>query len=63
MFKDTRATRHTRSRYPIFQSSMTRIARAPLVTAVSSVGVADLLENSIAATGSQSNMAISILQD
>jgi enoyl-[acyl-carrier protein] reductase II len=63
MFKDTRATRHTRSRYPIFQSSMTWIARAPLVTAVSSVGVADLLENSIAATGSQSNMAISILQD
>ena len=34
MFKDTRVTRHTRSRYPIFQSSMTWIARAPLVTTV-----------------------------
>jgi hypothetical protein len=40
-----------RSRYPIFQSLMTWIARAPLVTAVSSVGVVDLLEYSIAATG------------
>lgn len=51
MFKDTCVTRHRRSRYAIFQSSMTWIARAPLVTAVSSVGVMDLLENSIAATG------------
>jgi enoyl-[acyl-carrier protein] reductase II len=63
MFKDPRVTRHTRSCHPIFQSSMTWIARAPLVIAVSSAGVMDLLENSIAATGSQSNMAISILQD
>jgi hypothetical protein len=49
--KTPRVTWHTRWRYPIFQSSMTWIARAPLVTAVSSAGVMDLLESSIAATG------------
>ena len=30
MFDGNRVTAHTRSRYPIFQSPMTWIARAPL---------------------------------
>ena len=47
MFDGNRVTAHTRSRYPIFQSPMTWIARAPLVTAVSSAGAMGLLENSI----------------
>jgi enoyl-[acyl-carrier protein] reductase II len=47
MFDDNRVTAHTRSRYPIFQSPMTWIARAPLVTAVSAAGGMGLLENSI----------------
>jgi enoyl-[acyl-carrier protein] reductase II len=47
MFEGNRVTAHTRSRYPIFQSPMTWIARAPLVTAVSSAGAMGLLENSI----------------
>ena len=38
MFDGNRVTAHTRSRYPIFQSPMTWIARAPLVTAVSKAG-------------------------
>jgi len=47
MFDGNRVTAHTRSRYPIFQSPMTWIARAPLVTAVSAAGAMGLLENSI----------------
>lgn len=47
MFIGNRVTAHTRSRYPIFQSPMTWIARAPLVTAVSKAGAMGLLENSI----------------
>jgi enoyl-[acyl-carrier protein] reductase II len=47
MFDSNRVTAHTRSRYPIFQSPMTWIARAPLVTAVSAAGGMGLLENSI----------------
>jgi enoyl-[acyl-carrier protein] reductase II len=47
MFEGNRVTAHTRSRYPIFQSPMTWIARAPLVTAVSAAGAMGLLENSI----------------
>jgi enoyl-[acyl-carrier protein] reductase II len=47
MFDGNRVTAHTRSRYPIFQSPMTWIARAPLVTAVSAAGGMGLLENSI----------------
>jgi enoyl-[acyl-carrier protein] reductase II len=47
MFEGNRVIAHTRSRYPIFQSPMTWIARAPLVTAVSSAGAMGLLENSI----------------
>ena len=47
MFDGNRVTAHTRSRYPIFQSPMTWIARAPLVTAVSKAGAMGLLENSI----------------
>ena len=47
MFEGNRVVTHTRSRYPIFQSPMTWIARAPLVTAVSSAGAMGLLENSI----------------
>ena len=47
MFEGNRVIQHTRSRYPIFQSPMTWIARAPLVTAVSSAGAMGLLENSI----------------
>ena len=47
MFEGNRVTAHTRSRYPIFQSPMTWIARAPLVTAVSAAGGMGLLENSI----------------
>ena len=35
MFDGNRVTAHTRSRYPIFQSPITWIARSPLVTAVS----------------------------
>src|SRR5215218_1392933 len=46
MFDGNRVTAHTRSRYPIFQSPMTWIARAPLVTAVSAAGGLGLLENS-----------------
>ncbi len=42
------SSRHTRSRYPIFQSPMTWIARSPLVSAVSAAGGMGLLENSIA---------------
>src|SRR4030095_8275375 len=48
MFDGNRVTAHTRSRYPIFQSPMTWIARAPLVSAVSAAGGMGLLENSIA---------------
>ena len=47
MFEGNRVTAHTRSRYPIFQSPMTWIARAPLVSAVSAAGAMGLLENSI----------------
>ena len=47
MFDGNRVTAHTRSRYPIFQSPMTWIARAPLVSAVSAAGGTGLLENSI----------------
>ena len=47
MFAGNRVTAHTRSRYPIFQSPMTWIARAPLVSAVSAAGGMGLLENSI----------------
>ena len=47
MFEGNRVTAHTRSRYPIFQSPMTWIARAPLVTAVSAAGGMGLLENSV----------------
>jgi enoyl-[acyl-carrier protein] reductase II len=47
MFDGNRVTAHTRSRYPIFQSPMTWIARAPLVSAVSAAGAMGLLENSI----------------
>ncbi len=47
MFDGNRVTAHTRSRYPIFQSPMTWIARAPLVSAVSAAGGMGLLENSI----------------
>lgn len=47
MFDGNRVTVHTRSRYPIFQSPMTWIARAPLVSAVSAAGAMGLLENSI----------------
>ena len=47
MFDGNRVTAHTRSRYPIFQSPMTWIARSPLVTAVSKAGAMGLLENSI----------------
>ena len=38
MFEGNRVVAHTRSRYPIFQSPMTWIARAPLVSAVSAAG-------------------------
>ena len=48
MFEGNRVVAHTRSRYPIFQSPMTWIARAPLVSAVSAAGGMGLLENSIA---------------
>lgn len=37
MFEGNRVVARTRSRYPIFQSPMTWIARAPLVSAVSAV--------------------------
>ena len=47
MLDGNRVTAHTRSRYPIFQSPMTWIARSPLVTAVSKAGAMGLLENSI----------------
>jgi enoyl-[acyl-carrier protein] reductase II len=47
MFDGNRVTAHTRSRYPIFQSPMTWIARAPLVSAVSAAGAMGLLENSV----------------
>src|SRR6185436_15059921 len=47
MFDGNRVTAYTRSRYPIFQSPMTWIARAPLVSAVSAAGGMGLLENSI----------------
>jgi enoyl-[acyl-carrier protein] reductase II len=47
MYEGNRVIAHTRSRYPIFQSPMTWIARAPLVTAVSAAGAMGLLENSI----------------
>ena len=47
MFEGNRVTAHTRSRYPIFQSPMTWIARAPLVSAVSAAGGMGLLENSV----------------
>src|SRR5262245_4625133 len=47
MFEGNRVVAHTRSRYPIFQSPMTWIARAPLVSAVSAAGGMGLLENSI----------------
>jgi len=47
MFEGNRVTAHTRSRYPIFQSPMTWIARSPLVSAVSKAGAMGLLENSI----------------
>src|SRR3984957_6889655 len=47
MFEGNRVVAHTRSRYPIFQSPMTWIARSPLVTAVSKAGAMGLLENSI----------------
>jgi enoyl-[acyl-carrier protein] reductase II len=48
MFEGNRVVAHTRSRYPIFQSPMTWIARAPLVSAVAAAGGMGLLENSIA---------------
>ena len=48
MFEGNRVVAHTRSRYPIFQSPMTWIARSPLVSAVSAAGGMGLLENSIA---------------
>ena len=47
MFEGNRVTAHTRSRYPIFQSPMTWIARSQLVTAVSKAGAMGLMENSI----------------
>jgi enoyl-[acyl-carrier protein] reductase II len=47
MFDGNRVTAHTKSRYPIFQSPMTWIARAPLVSAVSAAGGMGLLENSV----------------
>jgi enoyl-[acyl-carrier protein] reductase II len=47
MFEGNRVVAHTRARYPIFQSPMTWIARAPLVSAVSKAGAMGLLENSI----------------
>jgi enoyl-[acyl-carrier protein] reductase II len=46
MFEGNRVIAHTRSRYPIFQSPMTWIARAPLVSAVSAAGAMGLLESS-----------------
>jgi enoyl-[acyl-carrier protein] reductase II len=46
MFEGNRVIAHTRSRYPIFQSPMTWIARAPLVSAVSAAGAVGLLESS-----------------
>ncbi len=46
MFDGNRVVAHTRSRYPIFQSPMTWIARAPLVSAVSAAGGLGLLESS-----------------
>src|SRR5438045_1338855 len=46
MFEGNRVIAHTRSRYPIFQSPMTWIARAPLVSAVSAAGGMGLLESS-----------------
>ncbi len=48
MFEGNRVVGHTRSRYPIFQSPMTWIARSPLVSAVSAAGGLGLLENSSA---------------
>jgi enoyl-[acyl-carrier protein] reductase II len=46
MFEGNRVIAHTRSRYPIFQSPMTWIARSPLVAAVSAAGAMGLLESS-----------------
>jgi enoyl-[acyl-carrier protein] reductase II len=46
MFEGNRVTAHTRSRYPIFQSPMTWIARSQLVSAVSAAGAFGLLESS-----------------
>lgn len=46
MFEGNRVIAHTRSRYPIFQSPMTWIARAPLVSAVAAAGGMGLLESS-----------------
>lgn len=46
MFEGNRVVAHTKSRYPIFQSPMTWIARAPLVAAVSAGGGMGLLESS-----------------
>ncbi|GGC77305.1 NAD(P)H-dependent flavin oxidoreductase [Chelatococcus reniformis] len=45
MFEGNRVVAHTRARYPIFQSPMTWIARAPLVSAVSAAGAFGLLES------------------
>src|SRR5438477_641417 len=46
MFEGNRVIAHTRSRYPIFQSPMTWIARSPLVSAFSAAGGMSLLESS-----------------
>jgi NAD(P)H-dependent flavin oxidoreductase YrpB (nitropropane dioxygenase family) len=46
MFEGNRVVAHTRSRYPIFQSPMTWIARSQLVSAVSAAGGMGLLESS-----------------
>jgi len=46
MFEGNRVVAHTRSRYPIFQSPMTWIARSRLVSAVSAAGGMGLLESS-----------------
>jgi len=45
MFEGNRVVAHTRARFPIFQSPMTWIARAPLVSAVSAAGGFGLLES------------------
>ncbi|WP_439816886.1 NAD(P)H-dependent flavin oxidoreductase [Zavarzinia sp. CC-PAN008] len=45
-FAGNRVVRHTGSRYPILQSPMSWIARAPLVSAVSAAGAMGVLETS-----------------